>query len=1054
MGSEQLAPADLAGKLENVGLTEHDGTIEAPLEAVVLQRAQDAVLLIRPSLKMLGDLLALAPEPASLAIVCIDEDLASCRELVAQSALLDRHQSVIVYHGALRDVLRDVPFRWQLAVIEGSGSTLPIRALRDLVDQLAAQGELLWHRADATALSAIARLISTGHARAHPTLASECMLAGPGTLPRMPATRRPANWSLTRAALIGQSLKEPTADCDIATLLQPFRQDWLMDGPFSPSGYGRWPYVRPVDAAVPETLPDGRPWPRISIVTPSYNQGLFIEETLLSVAQQGYPNVEHIVMDGGSTDGTTAIMERYRDLLTHAVSEPDRGQSHAINKGMRLATGEILTWLNSDDMLAPGALFSMALAFATSDADLVAGIVEIYRNGSLVREHITSCDDGPLPLNDLLDLDHGWNGSQFFYQPEVFFSRAIWDAAGGHVVEHLTYSMDYDLWRRFAEIGARLHVIGRPIALFRHHDDQKTNVANGFTEELKTLNAAYYEALGRAPEVSLRSPPDFTRRLRVAVINDHGWHWGAGIAQSRLAAALRRAGHDVVSIAFSEGELWSRSTVSVGTNELMTELGAANPDIILLGNLHGVKLDALVMTEVFKRWPSLIVTHDFWWLTGRCAYTGPCEKFLTGCDASCPTPDEYPSLPPEEISAAWSSKRLLFKLPNAPILLCQSAWAAEFAKAAFGEADRPKIDRISLGFDLNVLRPRDRAASRDLLGLPHDRFLILFSASSILDSRKGGEQVRSLVLNMRLPDVLFVSTGHGTAEQIGLPADKFRSLGYVETEDQMALIYSAVDLLVGPSTEETFGQVFAEAIACGTPVISHGLTGTADSIVDGLTGLVTRAATAAELEAAVLDLYHRPRTRRAMAFWGRVYAENEWSLEACGQRLYAALRRLGLIDRIGLPHKVAFSQEATGPGTAIDLQRRAATGWYALSGLSRREGPYPELGISQAFFWCFAPATRIGLGAAPIGRHILIIDCVNRWLIGLKITIAVNGSHLLEMTLPQTDEGTLVTVPVDLTGAEDQVIEIGYDRFQPAHGDEARPLVMMLRSLTLIPATG
>lgn len=236
---------------------------------------------------------------------------------------------------------------------------------------------------------------------------------------------------------------------------------------------GRWPEMREQSVQFPPTMPGLRPWPKISIVTPSYNQGRFIEQTILSVANQGYPNVEHIICDGGSDDETLSILERHKGALSHIISEKDRGQSHAINKGMALASGAILTWLNSGDMLAPGALASIALAFAASKADMVAGICEIYKDGALVHRHLTACADGALPLDDLLDLDGGWNAGQFFFQPEVFFTRDIWERAGGQVDEHLHYSMDYDLWLRFAASGAQLHVIGRPVAMYRQHVGQK-----------------------------------------------------------------------------------------------------------------------------------------------------------------------------------------------------------------------------------------------------------------------------------------------------------------------------------------------------------------------------------------------------------------------------------------------------------------------------------------------------------------------------------------------------------------------------------------------------
>ena len=204
-------------------------------------------------------------------------------------------------------------------------------------------------------------------------------------------------------------------------------------------------------------------------------------------------------MDGGSTDETPAILARYRGRLAFAASEKDKGQSEAINKGFARATGEIMTWLNADDMLAPGALAAVALAFATSGADLVAGICVIHDEGRILHRHLTAAADGPLPLAELLDLEGGWLEGEFFYQPEVFFSRALWQRAGAKVEENLYYSMDYELWLRFAEAGGVLHGIGRPLALFRVHAGQKTHAPARFQAELREVRAAYYARKGLKP---------------------------------------------------------------------------------------------------------------------------------------------------------------------------------------------------------------------------------------------------------------------------------------------------------------------------------------------------------------------------------------------------------------------------------------------------------------------------------------------------------------------------------------------------------------------------
>src|SRR5436190_18724174 len=121
----------------------------------------------------------------------------------------------------------------------------------------------------------------------------------------------------------------------------------LSEIPPPPPGKTGWPWNE--ETPPPEIMPDDRALPRVSIITPSFNQGRFIEETIRSVLLQGYPNLEYIIIDGGSTDDSLEIIRKYDPWITLWVSEKDRGQSHAINKGLSKATGEILCWLNSDD---------------------------------------------------------------------------------------------------------------------------------------------------------------------------------------------------------------------------------------------------------------------------------------------------------------------------------------------------------------------------------------------------------------------------------------------------------------------------------------------------------------------------------------------------------------------------------------------------------------------------------------------------------------------------------------------------------------------------------
>src|SRR5262245_16909311 len=136
----------------------------------------------------------------------------------------------------------------------------------------------------------------------------------------------------------------------------------LAELPPPPVGKIGWPWTIET-LKLPSVSSDGLPWPSISIVTPSYNQGQFIEETIRSVLLQGYPNLEYIIIDGGSKDQTVDIIHKYEPWLTYWVSRKDRGQAHAINDGLRRASGTIFNWINSDDVLAPNALATIALLF-------------------------------------------------------------------------------------------------------------------------------------------------------------------------------------------------------------------------------------------------------------------------------------------------------------------------------------------------------------------------------------------------------------------------------------------------------------------------------------------------------------------------------------------------------------------------------------------------------------------------------------------------------------------------------------------------------------------
>lgn len=205
-------------------------------------------------------------------------------------------------------------------------------------------------------------------------------------------------------------------------------------------------------------------WPRLSIITPSFNQAPFLEATLRSVLDQGYPDLEYIVIDGGSTDGSVEIIRRYADRLAYWVSEKDNGQSEAINKGLARATGEILAWINSDDTYLPGAFEAQAgYLCAYPEVDVVYGdCVYTTADGQLLQ----NAYGRPFSLTELLRFT-------IPYQPTLFMRRTAIERAG-LLDPAYHYAMDSEYWLRLHAAGARFAYHPQLVATYRLHGASKT----------------------------------------------------------------------------------------------------------------------------------------------------------------------------------------------------------------------------------------------------------------------------------------------------------------------------------------------------------------------------------------------------------------------------------------------------------------------------------------------------------------------------------------------------------------------------------------------------
>jgi glycosyltransferase involved in cell wall biosynthesis len=227
-----------------------------------------------------------------------------------------------------------------------------------------------------------------------------------------------------------------------------------------------------------------REYPKFSIVTPSFNQGKYLETAIRSILDQDYANLEYIIIDGGSTDESVEIIKKYQDSLAHWVSEQDEGQYHAINKGFSHSNGEIMAWLNSSDLYCPWTL------------DVVADIfhqlpqIEWLTCGYPIRwdeeSRAVNCRavEG-FSRESFLDGRHLGGMSNFIYpvqQETTFWRRSLWERAGGKIGEDAGLAGDFELWSRFFKY-AEPFTLATPIGGFRRHDNQKSRHAGDYWKD-------------------------------------------------------------------------------------------------------------------------------------------------------------------------------------------------------------------------------------------------------------------------------------------------------------------------------------------------------------------------------------------------------------------------------------------------------------------------------------------------------------------------------------------------------------------------------------------
>ena len=207
-------------------------------------------------------------------------------------------------------------------------------------------------------------------------------------------------------------------------------------------------------------------FPKISVITPSYNQAQFLEETIISVIGQQYLNLEYLIIDGGSNDGSVDIIKKYQDKITYWISEKDSGQADAINKGFQKATGEIICWLNSDDLLIPGSLLKVARYFDHSkEPQLLIGNAFTFKQNT-----------GGGAASDIRFAHAQYDLRKYDYiiQPSTFWNKMVLEKVG-RLNEELHFMLDWEWFIKIQQAGIKIHQVNDYFSLYRIHENHKSS---------------------------------------------------------------------------------------------------------------------------------------------------------------------------------------------------------------------------------------------------------------------------------------------------------------------------------------------------------------------------------------------------------------------------------------------------------------------------------------------------------------------------------------------------------------------------------------------------
>ncbi|MBR0682391.1 glycosyltransferase [Roseomonas eburnea] len=416
-------------------------------------------------------------------------DTALLEELVAAAAAATRDMpSALLAELArlIEDAGRDDLLRRLGAAALGAGDGAAARALAGI---------------DAAAANAAGlALLATGR----PGRAGIAFALAHAEAPEDPAARFNAGFAALAAG-------DARAAADLLAPLPACGDEAMAGAAWPRFGELPWPFARPPEVAreaLAALLPEGARWPRIRLVTPCYNPGPWLEETILSVAAQGYPAVEHVVVDACSTDGTAEVLARYRPLLHGAIVGKDSGPAEAIGKGFAGSDADLFGWINADDLLAPGALHRLGAAWARDpQADIVHGFSLPHRRRRILGvQRPLAAGPEDFTVAAMGDIFGRWAEGAFFLQPEALFTRRLWERIGGALDTSLAAVFDYEMWLRAAALRPRIAQVPWPVAMYRIHAAQRTAARIALAEEqVKVRGRAVTPALPPERDAALRA---------------------------------------------------------------------------------------------------------------------------------------------------------------------------------------------------------------------------------------------------------------------------------------------------------------------------------------------------------------------------------------------------------------------------------------------------------------------------------------------------------------------------------------------------------------------